>query len=592
MLSISFKQGHTVLKIKKLNNAGITHLFIPILVICLIAAAGSYMVFRSSASLDGTANIDNLSVQLGREELVMGPTNITDNGFFMEQDSKDNSFGYVSNTNTYSFPLNDRDLPIVPKKESEIAKNIVLANDPKPAKGTPARAQFDREEAKGQHPDSCGAWMLSAIYSDPKKEDRRFKIAWYHAEDRCDYDNGGQTHMTTSFITSDDDGKTWKKPGYPNNQIVTADKDLQGNPATDDTANGRIIRDDTYFYFIYGASSATTTNQISLARSKVSDGGRPGTWWKWYCNDGNACQFTDDNNWKQPGIGGKTTTIKGISSGMRFASYNRYLKRYIAFQAAGDGFQLSASSGADLTKWQRKTEKLYPAVTNANDWTVNNWNYGGDAKRCKDQDGAPSTYPCKQLYAYTSVVGLKNDGERTGEEFYLYYVKRYPGQNFEDGRYLLRRKVKLSYGSTPETKQASRVELNTYEDSQGNQRITTELPEPWLGYRFKSRIGYLASSSVTGYDPLFECRTSTGKYYTTRLITPEVREDKLPVESPDIAKKPPTFCRGGDTLVRRIGWASKDTVSKLAIYDIPSSTTAGVSGQYANDLGWALRSLK
>jgi hypothetical protein len=277
---------------------------------------------------------------------------------------------------------------------------------------------------------------------------------------------------------------------------------------------------------------------------------------------------------------------------MRFVSYNRYLKRYIAFQTAGDGFQMSASVGNDLTKWQRLSEKVYPAVTNIDDWTVNNWNYGGDAKNCKDKEGVPSPFPCKQLYAYTSIVGLKNDGERSAEEFYLYYVKRYPGQNFDDGRYLLRRKVKISYGGSPESKQPSRVELNMYQDSQGNQRVTTELPEPWLGYKYKSKIGYLATTAINGYDPLFECRTNAGKYYTTRLVTAETREDKLPVESPDIAKRPPLYCRGGDTLIRRIGWASKENVAGLSLFDIPSTTSAGVTSQYANDLGWALRSIK
>lgn len=565
---------------------------LPALAIIITGGIGVYLILSSMASDRGTADINQVVVQLSQEERVIGPTQLTDNGFFVEQNANNKRKGYVSNQDTYRFDLGDKtDLPNVPTSQSKLKKHVILKRDARPKQGTSERKKFDQDELRGLHPDRCGAWVLSAIYDDPLKKDPQHKVGWYHAEDRCNYDIG-ETHMTTSFMKSTDGGKTWKKPKYPHNQILTADRSLQGDPRTDDTANGRIILQNGYYYMIYGAFASEDSNlQVHLARSKQTEGGRPGTWWKWYCNDEGACDFDNAKNWKQPGIGGKTTAIKNIASSMRFASFNRYLKRYIAFQAHGNGFQMSASVGKDLTKWQRKTEILYPAVTDSSDYTVNNWNYGGDSKQCKNKQGVVKPYPCKQLYAYTSIVGLKGDGEATGQEFYLYYVKRYPGENF-DQRYLLRRKVTFIYPTDRPAPQSSRVELVMYQNNEGHTRITTELPEYKLGYKVKRSIGYLRTTPTDGYDPLFECVTSTGRYYTVRyrVIAPY----DVPAK-PSSADIPPTKCRGGDTLIRRIGWAAREPIAGTATIQIPltNGTPTSVKDRFMENgvVGYALRSL-
>lgn len=620
-------------KIKKLDNKGVTHLLVPLLVICLVAAAGSYFVFKSSASVDGTADINNVFVELGAEELVADPGSlaplrdkdgadkgtIADNSYFIEKE-KGEYYGFLANRNSYAFKLDhsgdkkDDDIyqgiPIIPKTPEALERHLKLPNDQRPKDGAPDRAKFDREEQRGLHPDSCGAWLLSTIQEDPNN--RKHWIAWYHGEDRCNYSNGGETHMTLAFTESFDEGKTWKKPNYPNNRVITA------NPAyktidTDDTGGGRTLRIGDHYYMFYRSSGevkqtaangavtmVASNDNLHVARSRVSDLGKPGTWKKWYCRDsGNraTCGYTE------PGIGGRSTPISAnpgakpkadlVPSSQRFVTYNRHLNRYITMQAHGDGFQLRASHGDDFLTWKAKKETIYPAVTNDQDFTVQNWNYGKNStsKKCqrKKPDGTSeiTNFECKQLYMYTSVIGLQGDGEGAGRKFYMYYTKVYPGEE-HDQRYVFRRLVTLHAKKVPLTQdKTTRVVLTLYQDKNGRQRITTESPEPRLGYKVKSTVGYALSHPATGYHPLFECKRPSGEYYTMRLPTDEPYA--VPVNPP--ASDPPTKCNSKDTLIRRLGWVSPKRTDEANVAISNNAPSSGSAARSAT-IGYALPSLE
>jgi hypothetical protein len=621
-----------MLKIKKLDTRGITHLLLPILIISLVAAAGSYIVIRSSANIDGTTDINNIYVELGAEQLVADPAKlaplerndgtehgtIADNSYFIEKE-KGKYYGFLANKNSYAFPLDNsgdkedddiyQGIPIIPSSADQLKRHLKLPNDPRP-KNIADKAKFEREERQGKHPDSCGAWLLSTIQENPNN--RKHWIAWYHGEDRCNYSNGGETHMTLAFTESFDEGKTWKKPNYPNNRVITASPTYKTVDA-DDTGGGRTLRIGDYYYMFYKSSGevkqtaangvvtmVVTTDNLHVARSKVSDLGKPGTWKKWYCRDsGNraTCGYTE------PGIGGRSTPISAtpgakpktdlVPSSQRFVTYNRYLNRYITMQAHGDGFQLRASNGDDFLTWKAKKETVYPAVTNDQDFTVQNWNYGvnSTSKKCqrKKPDGTSerTNFECKQLYMYSSVIGLQGDGEGLGRRFYLYYTKVYPGEE-HDQRYVFRRLVTLNAKKIPSTQdKTTRVALTQYQDKNGRQRITTESPQPSLGYKVRSTIGYVLSHPSPGYHPLFECKRPNGEYYTMRLATDDPYAVPVVPPIPD----PPTKCNGRDTLVRRIGWASPKRTSEASVAITNSDPSSGAAARSAA-IGYALPPLE
>jgi hypothetical protein len=576
------KRGFMVIKIKKLNSAGISHLLVPVLAIGLVAAAGSYMVFRSHANIDGTFDVNKIQVQLGPEEYVAGPTNALDTPYFTEKDQKGRSYGFAGNSDSFVIPLEEKSLlptSPIPHDKTTIPKyQTILAAD----------TAGSRVGEDPNHLDTCGAWILGSIYTDPKNANHW--IGWYHAERNCvrgDLDGGDRTHMTIAYAESFDIGKHWTKPQYPNNRVITADAALEGTPAKNDTGNGRVIKikdaEGEFYYMFYQANSAQDSNtgrSIHLARSKVSDLGRPGTWKKWYCTDPkvrSTCSFS------QPGVGGKSTKLTNSDTFTdawknkvvlkdQYVTYNRYLNRYIAFGNDSGSFRFIASEGNDFKDWTSQAGLIKPMPTTPEDQTVDNWD------RCSK---LPAGTECKQLYGYNSIIGVKGDSDSSGQRFYIYYLKQFPGQGFGDG-YIMRTKVTLIAGTATPT--PARTELSLYLDKKGNQRITSELPEPWLGYQRKSKVGYVLSNPAPGYEPIFECKKPDGTYYTMRLAG--ASDYTMPVPSGT-----PTKCNAKDKLIRRIGWVSPRRTSEATepIYDV--STVDG-KAKRGSAIGYALPAIK
>jgi len=192
----------------------------------------------------------------------------------------------------------------------------------------------------GDNFDSCGVW-LNSVY----KHDENHWIGWYHAEDNCHYEQGGQTHKSMAFTESFDGGHTWIKPNYPNNQILTADTSFNGHPDQDDAGDGRVIRIGDYLYLFFFADAKYKTDgspdfsqadwENHIARSKVSDEGKPGTWDKYY-----------NGSFSEPGIGGRSTPLDNRPVNANFVVYNSYLDKYITSFVSGKwGFFLNYSSG-------------------------------------------------------------------------------------------------------------------------------------------------------------------------------------------------------------------------------------------------------
>lgn len=600
MLSISnymSKKSNISQRNNRMNTTRFSRrMLIPILAICLLAAIGSYFVFRSSASVNGTTDINKISVQLGPEEYVAGPTNAQDAAYFTEKDNRDRWYGYTANGASFVSPLEEKNLlpttPLPHNKDNVPKHQIILEPD----------TAVGRFVDNPRHPDACGAWIAGSIYKDKKNNQHWY--GWYHAERNClrgDRDGGERTHMSIAYAESFDAGKTWKKPNYPNNRIITADTAFDGNSARDDTGAPRVIQVKDYYYIFYQSDSTQESvvgRRIHMARSKVSDMGKPGTWKKWYCTEPNkreSCGFS------QPGIGGKSSKLRnselknpdGTKDSTwsnkyvlndRYISYNRYLNRFIAMGNDSGSFKLIASEGDDFTNWKIKSELMQVMPTDRDDFTVDNWNNGGTPDKCRKKVGdrlIETNYECKQWYGYNSIIGLKGDSDSSGQTFYMYYNKHFPGQEFKDA-YIMRRKVKLVASNA--TTMTARTELSLYQDKKGNQRLTSELPEIWLGYQRKARVGYVLSNPAPGYEPLFECKKPNGKYYT--MLLAGAKDYALPVPG-----DPPTKCNATDKLIRRVGWISPKKTNEATepIYDVSASPSLAKRG---NPIGYALKPIE
>lgn len=112
-------------------------------------------------------------------------------------------------------------------------------------------------------------------------------------------------------------GATFAKPKYPFNQVITAPA-RDTDPDNDDEGDHHVIVVGDYLYLYFVASRDW---QVRVARSWVSDAGRPCTWFKYY-----------QGAWNEPGLGGESSPIDPSGASTRsWVTYNTFLKAYVGF---------------------------------------------------------------------------------------------------------------------------------------------------------------------------------------------------------------------------------------------------------------------
>lgn len=467
---------------------------------------------RSNARATTAKAPISFNVQVGPEQRVFGPSGMTDFPYFSERSGK-TLMGFISNNNSYR---------TIQTRSGLLKKPRTILR-----KGRPG--SFDK----------CGAWLIGGVH----KATRTKWIATYHAEaagkgdnDRCIF-NDDSVVASIGRAVSLNGGKTWRKTrGGP---VVTQDDSLN-SAKTEDATLGRMIKVGSYLYLFYGASpsAADTGRQLMVARSPASDLGARGTWKKWSCTltglPGHRQRHCD---WNEPGLGGKSTPIAKLDPMARVLTPNTYLGRWIALAATGTkGFKLWVSNTNNTNvpidpdgpiediAWQSSYD-IYPPVSTQDDPQVDNWD---------------RTRRAKQLYGYPSIVGLKGQSHTSGQIFYIYYVKLFPGGGFPE-RYLMRRRVTLD--TTP-TDGHNRVALTTYfRKSDGRRRTSTERPI-LNAFRMKGQAGYLLAEPRAGWVEVFECV----KRRNYQLRT--------------------TKCARGEKMYRRVGWINKVAAdgASVAIY--------------------------
>ena len=335
-------------------------------------------------------------------------------------------------------------------------------------------------------------------------------VAFYHAEgkgpgsDSCDH-YGDTTVWRMARAVSTNGGRTWTRPDYPNN-VVVAGVNATASTGNTNAGTGRVVKVGRFLYMFFKTAHGPNPGPsgIQVARAPVSSQGAARLVEEVLlpCS---APLDPDPSCWSEKGIGGKSTAIGGISEKARYIAWNSALNRWIGFDASGKrGFRLYASEvGAGATAETRQKNALldaeghpkrwmnwtdtYPLVSTATDKYVDQW--GGHIRNRRS----------KQLYAYPSIGGLNGSSWLTGNKFYVYYVKLFPGDKFTH-RHLFRRQVKVVPSSTA----LNRVELTTYKTRKGKRFSSTEAHKN-KSYRRVGPTGYLLSHGKAGWKQVFDC---------------------------------------------------------------------------------------
>lgn len=324
-----------------------------------------------------------INLVVGRPEIVGGPYSayLADNPFLTLLNDQNRIMGYTSNTKTW----------IVTEGENLLQ---------------PLQTPIFADLGPGSAPnfDECGSWLNAAI-----NHQADVIPAWYHAESLCDY-NDGQTHKTIAYASSDNGGKTFNKTGYPNNIVISGSK-FQPNVTSGAGDHTTVILGD-YFYTFYWEYPNW---KIAVARSEVSSGGLPGTWYKYYQGE-----FQSD------GLGGDYTYLPDIVGS--FVSVLNAIGNtsLVAVGTAQSGVRISVSMpesddqiGIDWT--------IVSAPLLLTDMGSSPWNRVANSS---------------ELWAYPKLVPL-DGGNELDDVFWLYCMYLFPGQNFGQ-RYIVRSLINLT----------------------------------------------------------------------------------------------------------------------------------------------------
>jgi hypothetical protein len=248
--------------------------------------------------------------------------------------------------------------------------------------------------------DHCGAWLNAAWF------DGALLHGYYHQEWQCDYANNFMTNKSIGYAVSDDGGRSFSKPGHPNNAIITAPNTTLAHQSGEGDHGVMQMGEFLMLYFRdwQGFNGAAT---ISVARANASTGGVPGSWWKLY-------RGSFDSG--SPGLGGASDMLNNITG---TAVYPFPLGGgLVSVGTDGTGHPTLAFS-LDGVGWQRAEQPLLYVEPG-------NWNR--------------SVQPSLELFGYWSLSGPRGATDLSGPRVYAFATYWPPAS---EERYLVRRPVDL-----------------------------------------------------------------------------------------------------------------------------------------------------
>jgi hypothetical protein len=389
--------------------------------------------------------IPNITVQMEPIEIVRGPDSATDSPFSTL--TGDPIRAYVANGRTWGF--SGTSLDTLRPEEGH-----VMDKGPK--------GMFD----------ACGAWLHSTW------RDGSVIRGWYHAESPTPACNANDwiTRRSIAYAESHDGGKTFVKPNYPQNQVITVPSGYT-RPNQDDEGAPCVIRVGDFFHMYFLSNHHPKGLRIYLARSRVSDGGKPGTWFKYH-----------DGRFNQPGIGGESSplTERYTDLSRSWVSFNEHLNSYMGFgsvrnKGKKEGYSFSFSP--DGIHWKASPHMLLSAK---GEW--------GNKRRGQDSE---------EFTGYLSLISTSGYSDRIGSVFWLYYLYVNPGEKLSGGRYLVRRKIKIQQTDSKTADDlVPRVALVKYQGP-ADTWITTVSTSPT--YRKEKVLGYLFTDQVPNSKPVYDC---------------------------------------------------------------------------------------
>ena len=132
----------------------------------------------------------------------------------------------------------------------------------------------------------------------------------------------------------------------------------------------------------------------------------------------------------------------------------------------------------------------------------------------------------------TSLISVYGDSQQIEDTFWLYYMYLNPGEGF-DKRYLIRRKIKVSYvESTLPIDLVPRIALEKYQTTNDTWATTINTD---ANYQSEETIGYLFTDEIPNSKPVYDCYNASWN------------DHMLVVDDPT--------CEG-QTYLRQVGWIS------------------------------------
>jgi len=244
------------------------------------------------------------------------------------------------------------------------------------------------------------------VYRDPSG----MLLMVYHAETWLDGTDAWVSSL--GMAKSEDAGKTWQDLGI----ILTPNLSEYLNYPIDMGSGSIVVNGDYFYIYFRDALQAGETRfdvYLAVARAKITDvvdaarTGNKADWFKYY-----------HNVWDESGLGGKSSPLEEGNAGTSVfdVKYSASLARYVAVIAAepGDNMTLYYTDSVDGIYWS--------------------------ARIPIDESTGDKVYP--------SIVGLGEDPQIIGGEFYVYFVST--PDWFSEGRWpnavLMRRKISCSAG--------------------------------------------------------------------------------------------------------------------------------------------------
>jgi hypothetical protein len=227
---------------------------------------------------------ETLATAVGVPEVVGGPTCCLFDSPFLGLATSAGTVGLSANSDTFVVSLGA-------SVSSQLAQPL------------PTGLAADSDNTSYSH---CGKW-LNAAFVDPANAS--IVHGFFHQEWHCDYAHALYTNKSVGYAQSVDGGLTFVPVPTPSGADPAADQLVASSNTTAAHQTGEgdhgVVRIGDYLYMLFvcwdGDVRVHGGTTAAMARSRVADGGRPGTWFKYF-----------QGAWSQPAVGGRSDAVLAL----------------------------------------------------------------------------------------------------------------------------------------------------------------------------------------------------------------------------------------------------------------------------------------